>query len=64
MNRIIGPEIERDVKWLTQSLNGEGGNALFANGKNRALLPGFVPTACCRRLLWEQGRSGGLRRSL
>jgi hypothetical protein len=64
MNRIIGPEIERDVKWLTQSLNGEGGNALFANGENRALLPGFVPTACCQRLLWEQGRSGGLRRSL
>ncbi len=64
MKRTSSPEIERDVKWLTQSLYGEGGNALFANGKNRASLPGFVPTACSRRLLWEQGRSGGLRRSL
>ncbi len=64
MKRIIGPEIDRDVKWLTLSRKGEGGNVLFANGKNRALLPGFVPTACGQRLLWEQGRSGGLRRSL
>ena len=64
MNRIIGPEIDRDVKWLTLSRNGEGRNALFVNGKNRASLPGFLPTACCRRLLWEQGRSGRLRRSL
>ena len=64
MKRIIGPEIDLDVKWLTLSRKGEGGNVLFANGKNRALLPGFVPTACGQRLLWEQGRSDGLRRSL
>ena len=64
MKRTSSPEIECNVKWLTLSPNGEGGNALFANGKNRASLPGFVPTACSRRLLWEQGRSGGLRRSL
>jgi hypothetical protein len=30
MKRIIGPEIDRDVKWLTLSPNREGGNALFA----------------------------------
>jgi len=64
MKRIIGPEIDRDVKWPTQSLNGEGGSILFVNGENRVWLPGFVPTACCPGLLWEQGRSGGLRRSL
>ena len=64
MKRIISPEIDRDVKRPTQSHNGEGGNVLFVNGENRVWLPGFVPTACCPRLLWEQGRSGGLRRSL
>jgi len=40
MNRTRSPEIERDVKWLTQSLNGEGGNALFARWREEGIASG------------------------
>jgi hypothetical protein len=32
-------------------------------GKDPVMLPGFVPPACSQRILWEQGRSDGFKRS-
>ena len=64
MKRTISPEIERVVKQLTLSLNGEDGNVIFVSGENMGLLPGYVPTACYQRIPCEQGRSGKLRRGL
>ena len=40
MNRTNGPEIDRVVKWPTQSLYGEGGNALFARWREEGIASG------------------------
>jgi len=52
------------LKQPTRSLNGEGGNAGPDIGEDRAVLPGFLSTACNWRISCEQGRSGEFKRSL
>ena len=40
MNRTCSPEIERVVKWPTQSLYGEGGNALVERWREEGIASG------------------------